>query len=165
MAKGTLTFEFDSITDLFCQMMAMLNGVGGKHPATVLAPPEQFKTVEPVEPAAVKTEPAFAPEKPAQAAPLKAEPPVEAKPEPVEAKPEQADGPEKPAQQQEVARQSEQQAETVTLETLSSVPYPELLDFCRRHPGANVNPEKNAATFFRDLVESRVKRYLESQAK
>lgn len=157
MAKGTLTFEFDSITDLFCQMMAMLNGVGGKHPATVLAPPEQFKTVEP---AAVKTEPAFAPEKPAQAAPLKAEPPVEAKPEPVEAKPEQADGPEKPAQQQET-----QAAETVTLETLSSVPYPELLDFCRRHPGANVNPEKNAATFFRDLVESRVKRYLESQAK
>lgn len=87
-----------------------------------------------------------------------AEPVVEAK-EPVEAEPE------KPAPQQATQPQTDRPVETVTLETLSGVPYPELLDFCRRHPGANVNPEKNAATFFRDLVESRVKRYLESQAK
>lgn len=54
-------------------------------------------------------------------------------------------------------------APTVTLETLSTVEYSILLAFCDAHPEVGVNTATCQAAFFRKLVEHKVKTYLETK--
>lgn len=58
-----------------------------------------------------------------------------------------------------------QGAETLTVETLPTVEYPELLAYCERHPEAGIDPTKCAAKFFRPMVEFKLKAFLETQVK
>lgn len=53
--------------------------------------------------------------------------------------------------------------EDVTLDNLTTVDYPVLLSFCDRHPEVGVVTEKCKPTFFRKLVECKVKTYLETK--
>jgi len=57
----------------------------------------------------------------------------------------------------------EQNAPTVTLENYTTVPYPALLEFCILHPEIGVDASKCGPSFFRKLVETRVKNFLESK--
>lgn len=54
-------------------------------------------------------------------------------------------------------------AADVTLDTLTTVDYSVLLAFCDQHPEVGVVTEKCKPTFFRKLVECKVKTYLETK--
>ncbi len=51
----------------------------------------------------------------------------------------------------------------LTLETLATAPYPELLAFCEHTPAVGVDVSKCQAAFFRKLVEMKIKTYLETK--
>ena len=57
----------------------------------------------------------------------------------------------------------EQNAPALTLETLATAPYPELLAFCESTPAVGVDVSKCQAAFFRKLVEMKIKTYLETK--
>ena len=52
---------------------------------------------------------------------------------------------------------------TLTLETLATTPYPDLLVFCEHNPAVGVDVSKCQASFFRKLVEMKIKTYLETK--
>ena len=57
----------------------------------------------------------------------------------------------------------EQNVPTLTLETLADAPYPELLAFCEHNPAVGVDVSKCQASFFRKLIEMKIKAYLETK--
>jgi hypothetical protein len=54
-------------------------------------------------------------------------------------------------------------APDITLENLATAPYPELLAFCECTPEVGVDVSKSQPPFFRKLVEMKIKTYLESK--
>ena len=58
---------------------------------------------------------------------------------------------------------SEQNAPALTLETLATAPYPDLLAFCEHTPAVAVDVSKCQAAFFRKLVEMKIKAFLETK--
>ena len=175
MAKGVISFEFDSLRDLEKQLRAAL-GLGGlvevplgevEHRAPCVYPELQPVPTKDLMKAAAQ---AFSspcsmvgktavplPElsEEAKAAPPAEVPPAAAQAAPLPVAPSTA-GPAVPPP-------PEQNAPTLTLETLAAAPYPELLAFCACNPEVGVNPEKCGPTFFRPLVESKIKTYLETK--
>lgn len=165
MAKGKLIIEFDDAADLRRQLQMLMYGAEwmGKAAPTPPAPlvpltPEQqdinpssprgvlgivgmdmqaerTAPAEPVPEAPKAPEPAKEPEKPA-------EKPAEASPTP-------------PAAGDQVA---------LTLETLGTAPYDDLLKFCEQNKVVGVDVEKNRQPFFRKLVEMRIRTHLETAA-
>lgn len=67
------------------------------------------------------------------------------------------------AEKVETVPASEQNVPTLTLETLATAPYPELLAFCEHNPAVGVDVSKCQASFFRKLVEMKIKAYLETK--
>ena len=57
----------------------------------------------------------------------------------------------------------EQSIPALTLETLATAPYPDLLAFCEHTPAVGVDVSKCQAAFFRKLVEMKIKTYLETK--
>ena len=57
----------------------------------------------------------------------------------------------------------EQSIPALTLETLATAPYPDLLAFCEHTPAVGVDVSKCQAAFFRKLVEMKIKTYLETE--
>ena len=57
----------------------------------------------------------------------------------------------------------EQNTPALTLETLATAPYPDLLAFCEHTPAVGVDVSKCQAAFFRKLVEMKIKTYLETK--
>lgn len=188
MAKGTLTITFDSIEDLYVQLRGMLGYMQGsvilsgavaegsilqekirtmgaviiKEPEAAAPSPEP-KTASGIEAevrkanadAAVK---ALALEK---ATVVEVVAPVVEKPAELNAAPTPA--PVEQVQTAAPATQSGPVVETVTLETVETVPYEELLAFCERNPVTGMDVTKCKPSFFRKLVEMRVKAYLETK--
>ena len=156
MAKGRITIEFDSAEDLLQQLQFLVKGVaccGGRREEKPAATPTAaekalFVPPKPVFPPPAEDAPVVtekkAEEKPAEAAPTPSVTPA-AEPTPV-AEP--------------VQTQASGQAETVTLENLATAPYEELLAFCTRHSEVGVDPKTCSASFFRKLVESKIKTFL-----
>ena len=170
MAKGTLVFEFESALDLENQMRAYLRlpllkevmlkeaekapdtargalgrpGDGMTFSASSLtAPPMAGKTASGIteEVRKLNQEAATA----AVAAATKVAEPVKEESKPVsEAAPEQS-------------------IPALTLETLATAPYPELLAFCEHNPAVGVDVSKCQAAFFRKLVEMKIKAFLETK--
>jgi hypothetical protein len=58
----------------------------------------------------------------------------------------------------------EQNTPALTLETLATAPYPDLLAFCEHTPAVGVDVSKCQAAFFRKLVEMKIKAFLETGA-
>ena len=52
---------------------------------------------------------------------------------------------------------------TLTLEMLADAPYRDLLVFCEHNPAVGVDVSKCQASFFRKLVEMKIKAYLETK--
>ena len=67
------------------------------------------------------------------------------------------------AEKVETVPASEQNVPTLTLETLATAPYPDLLAFCEHTPAVGVDVSKCQAAFFRKLVEMKIKAYLETK--
>lgn len=67
------------------------------------------------------------------------------------------------AEKVETVPASEQNVPTLTLETLATAPYPDLLAFCEHTPAVGVDVSKCQASFFRKLVEMKIKAYLETK--
>lgn len=67
------------------------------------------------------------------------------------------------AEKVETVPASEQNVPTLTLETLATAPYPDLLAFCEHTPAVGVDASKCQASFFRKLVEMKIKAYLETK--
>ena len=67
------------------------------------------------------------------------------------------------AEKVETVPASEQNVPTLTLETLATAPYPDLLAFCEHNPAVGVDVSKCQASFFRKLVEMKIKAYLETK--
>lgn len=190
MAKGTLVFEFFSALDLENQMRAYLRLPQLKEVAlgeleteiakrSVLGKPGEgmtvAKTASGIEEevrkfnaeaaaahmAAVAAE-AVAPvvDKMAKIVAAPPEPPAtQEQPAPISA-------PTTPVEQVQTAAPATQSGpvvETVTLETVETVPYEELLAFCERNPVTGMDVTKCKPSFFRKLVEMRVKAYLETK--
>lgn len=61
-----------------------------------------------------------------------------------------------------LAEGAAQDGAPLTAETASTVPYEELLAFCDRTPAIGINTEKCKAKFFRPMVEFKVLAYLET---
>ena len=57
----------------------------------------------------------------------------------------------------------EQSIPALTLETLATAPYPELLAFCEHTPAVGVDASKSQPEFFRKWVEMKIKTYLETK--
>ena len=170
MAKGTLVFEFESALDLENQMRAylrlpllrevmlkeaekapdMARGVLGRpgdgmtfSASSLTAPPMAGKTASGIteDVRKLNQEAATA----AVAAATKVAEPVKEESKPVsEAAPEQS-------------------IPALTLETLATAPYPELLAFCEHNPAVGVDVSKCQAAFFRKLVEMKIKAFLETK--
>ena len=165
MAKGTLVFEFESALDLENQMRAYLRlpllkevmlkeaekapdtargalgemGNGMTFSASSLtASPMAGKTASGI------TEEVRKLNQEAAAATKVAEPVKEESKPVLEAAP-------------------EQNVPTLTLETLADAPYPDLLAFCEHNPAVGVDVSKCQASFFRKLVEMKIKAYLETK--
>ena len=161
MAKGRITIEFDSAEDLLQQLQFLVKGVAccGGHREEKAAPskcvtPElradPTKSALPPVQEAEKATPPVATEKKTEEKPAAAAPTTPTTP---------AAGTTTPAAEP-VQTQAPGQAETVTLENLATAPYEELLAFCTRHPEVGVDPKTCSASFFRKLVESKVKTFL-----
>jgi len=180
MAKGTITFEFENIADLSRQMrLVLIDEVRGALDRTIASPMAGKSTI-PI-PASYPVEPLY---------PLPAEettgattipcptPPSESTKATMEevrqinrevaaaatavgAMFEVATAPE-PAAATSPAP-TDQNSPTLTLENLATAPYPELLAFCDAHPEVGVNTETSKASFFRKLVEHKIKTYLETK--
>lgn len=170
MAKGTLHIEFESTEDLLTQLRVLVSGVSiGAGLATPAAginaargwplsdtrgatgleatkAKEPTETVAKMEKAAVEPLAASKPPEPLRQEP---EPVVEQRPEPVEEL--AAEGDTAPA------------AGRITLENLSSVPYPELLAFCQATPAVGIDATRSANPFLRPVVEHKVKAYLSTR--
>ena len=165
MAKGSITIEFDSAEDLLQQLQFLVKGVAccGGHREEKAAPSKYASKYAPPE---LRTDPAK-PALPSAQEVEKATPPVvtekKAEEKPAEAAPTPtatpAAEPTTPAAEP-VQTQAPGQAETVTLENLATAPYEELLAFCARHPEVGVDPKTCSASFFRKLVESKIKTFL-----
>lgn len=67
------------------------------------------------------------------------------------------------AEKVETVPAPEQNVPTLTLETLATAPYPDLLAFCEHNPAVGVDVSKCQASFFRKLVEMKIKAYLETK--
>ena len=67
------------------------------------------------------------------------------------------------AEKVETVPASEQNVPTLTLETLATAPYPDLLAFCEHTPAVGVDVSKCQAVFFRKLVEMKIKAFLETK--
>jgi hypothetical protein len=67
------------------------------------------------------------------------------------------------AEKVETVPASEQNVPALTLETLATAPYPDLLAFCEHTPAVGVDVSKCQASFFRKLVEMKIKAYLETK--
>lgn len=164
MAKGTLVFEFESPLDLENQMRAylrlpllkevtlgeaeqapdMARGVLGKpgdgmtfSESSLTAPPMAGKTASGI------TEEVRKLNQEAAEALVGAVAPVVEKVETVPA--------------------PEQNVPTLTLETLATAPYRDLLVFCEHNPAVGVDVSKCQAAFFRKLVEMKIKAFLETK--
>lgn len=182
MAKGTITFEFESLPDLQRQMWAALGPMSLMADAASTLPagtvyysdgrkPTHIPTTQatPFEPTKAQVDAAgeFAKEtvdairtasgidavgcqadKEAAVATQAAEPVKE------ELK---AGAETTPAPEQNVP------VPTLTLETLADAPYPDLLAFCEHTPAVGVDVSKCQASFFRKLVEMKIKAYLETK--
>jgi len=164
MAKGTLVFEFESVLDLENQMRAYLRlpllkevAFGGAEQApdmargalgemgngmtfsasSLTASPMADKTASGI------TEEVRKLNQEAAEVLVGADAPVAEKVETVPA--------------------PEQSIPALTLETLATAPYPELLAFCEHTPAVGVDASKCQASFFRKLVEMKIKAYLETK--
>ena len=168
MAKGTLVFEFESPLDLENQMRAYLRlPLLREVMFGTLTQASNVPAIEPtkaqVEEAgkiasetaqAIRTASGIAEEvrklnqeaaAAAVAAATKVAEPVKEESKPVsEAAPEQS-------------------IPALTLETLATAPYPDLLVFCEHNPAVGVDVSKCQASFFRKLVEMKIKTYLETK--
>ena len=174
MAKGTLVFEFESALDLENQMRAylrlpqlqevtlgeaeqtanMVRGVLGKPGDGMTFSVSSEERVESAQRGAEATEVNPSPmvgkgnqetAAAAVAAATKVAEPVKEESKPVsEAAPEQS-------------------IPALTLETLATAPYPDLLAFCEHTPAVGVDVSKCQAAFFRKLVEMKIKTYLETK--
>lgn len=67
------------------------------------------------------------------------------------------------AEKVETVPASEQNVPTLTLEMLADAPYRDLLAFCEHNPAVGVDVSKCQASFFRKLVEMKIKAYLETK--
>ena len=174
MAKGTLVFEFESALDLENQMRAylrlpqlqevtlgeaeqaadMMRGVLGKPGDGMTFSVSSEERVEAAQRGAEATEVNPSPmvgkgnqetAAAAVAAATKVAEPVKEESKPVsEAAPEQS-------------------TPALTLETLATAPYSDLLAFCEHTPAVGVDVSKCQAAFFRKLVEMKIKTYLETK--
>jgi hypothetical protein len=166
MAKGTLVFEFESALDLENQMRAYLRlpllkevtlGEAEQAPDTargalgemgngmtfsassLTASPMAGKTASGI------TEEVRTLNQEAAEVLVGADAPVAEKVETV------------PASEQNVP------VPTLTLEMLADAPYRDLLAFCEHNPAVGVDVSKCQASFFRKLVEMKIKAYLETK--
>ena len=180
MAKGTITFEFESLPDLQRQMWAALGPMSLMADAARTRPagtvyysdgrePMHISTTQatPFEPTKdqVDAEGEFAKEtvdairtaSGIDAAGCQADKEATAAT--------QAAGPVKEAPEDTVGATPtpEQSIPALTLETLATAPYPELLAFCEHTPAVGVDVSKCQAAFFRKLVEMKIKTYLETK--
>lgn len=185
MAKGTFTFEFESLADLQRQMWAALGPMSLMADAAAkgLCP-------QPVQADAARTLPAGTVYYSDGREPTHI-PATQATPEAGEIAKETADAIRTASGIDAAGRQAdkeaaaatqaaepvkealkdmvgatptpEQNTPAITLETLANAPYPELLAFCERNPGVGVDVAKCQATFFRKFVEMKVKTYLETK--
>lgn len=175
MAKGEITFYFDTLADLRTQLEETL-GLGGERTSTPNATDSaQIGKPDPLYPVAEPDETEQAPEMvrgvlgklgdgmthlPAvetAAQPLAKEEPVVTQQEPAKESAPQT-------QQEQVPENSEGTKADVTLENLSGVPYEALLAFCEQNPGVGINVAKCGAAFFRPMVEHKVKSFLTTPA-
>lgn len=67
------------------------------------------------------------------------------------------------AEKVETVPASEQNVPTLTLEMLADAPYRDLLAFCEHNPAVGVDVSKCQASFFRKLVEMKIKAFLETK--
>ncbi len=169
MAKGMITIEFDSAEDLLRQLQFLVKGVGccahqqaerggvsQKLPPEVVRTPvtsEQAQTTRMVLEQVFKPGPGTGPMAEPLPTPEPEKPAEEKPPEPI------------PPPVEEKAAITEQPAgkpdcPTVTPENLSTVPYEALLAFCDANPKVGIDTSKCQATFFRQLVECKIKAFL-----
>ena len=169
MAKGTLVFEFESALDLENQMRAylrlpqlqevtlgeaeqahdMVRGVLGK-PGDGMT----FSVSSEALPRSYKPEHHPITQPTVVGGMVAPEEPVVTTAEPVK---------EELKAGAETTPASEQSIPALTLETLATAPYPDLLAFCEHTPAVGVDVSKCQATFFRKLVEMKIKTYLETK--
>lgn len=153
MAKGTLHIEFESAEDLLIQLRVLVSGVSidtaRSQPLFDTRGATGLEAPKAKEPAGSDTQP----EKKAAV-----EPSAENKPpEPQRQEPE-------PLVEQVGAGDTAPAAGGITLENLSSVPYPELLAFCQATPEVGIDATRSANPFLRPVVEHKVKAYLSTRS-
>lgn len=175
MAKGKFIIEFDNTGELRAQLEVLLKG------ATLAALNEQVVSEAARLQELRRGEPGVPPETPkAEQAPtgprgvlgnlgagmssdrsvLDEDLPKEQPTQPTK------ESPETPAEKHPAgaaATAGEQQV-ALTLETLGTAPYDDLLKFCEQNKVVGVDVEKNRQPFFRKLVEMRIRTHLETAA-
>ena len=169
MAKGTLVFEFESALDLENQMRAYLRlpllkevtfGGAEQAPDTArgalgeMGNGMTFTVSSEALPLGYKPEHHRITEPTVVGGMVAPEEPVATPAEPVK------EGLKAGA---ETTPAPEQNVPTLTLETLATAPYPELLAFCEHNPAVGVDVSKCQAAFFRKLVEMKIKAFLETK--
>lgn len=181
MAKGTITFEFESLPDLQRQMWAALGPMSLMADAAAkdLCPqPVQTNATRPFPAGTVYysdgREPTHIPT--TQATPF--EPTKAQVDEAGEIAKETADAIRTASGIDAAGRQAvkealkdmvgatptpEQNTPAITLETLANAPYPELLAFCKNNPGVGLDVSKCPHEYFRKMVEIRIKTFLETK--
>lgn len=173
MAKGTITFEFESLPDLQRQMWEALGTdaartlPGGTVYYNDGREPTHIPTTQatPSEPAKARVDEAGEIAKETADAIRTASG--------IDAVGRQADkeaavatkvaGPVKEESKPVSEAAPEQNTPAITLETLANVPYPELLAFCKSNPEVGVDVSKCQNEYFRKFVEMKVKIWLETK--
>lgn len=180
MAKGTITFEFESLPDLQRQMwaalgpMSLMEDAARTLPAGTVYYSDGRKTTHipttqatPFKPTKAQVDAAgeFAKEtvdamrtaSGIDAAGCQADKEAAVATQAAEPVKEES----KPVS--EAAPEQNVPVPTLTLETLADAPYRDLLAFCEHTPAVGVDVSKCQAAFFRKLVEMKIKTYLETK--
>ena len=180
MAKGTITFEFESLPDLQRQMWAALGPMSLMADAASTLPagtvyysdgrkPMHIPTTQatPFEPTKAQVDAAgeFAKE---TVDAIRTASGIDAAGRQADKEAAVATQAAEPVKEElkagaETTPASEQNTPALTLETLATAPYPELLAFCKHTPAVGVDVSKSQPEFFRKLVEMKIKTYLETK--
>jgi hypothetical protein len=180
MAKGTITFEFESLPDLQRQMWAALGPMSLMADAASTLPagtvyysdgrkPTHIPTTQatPFEPTKAQVDAGgeFAKETVDAIRTASGIDAVGCQADKEAAVATQAAEPVKEELKAgaETTPAPEQNTPALTLETLATAPYPDLLAFCEHTPAVGVDVSKCQAAFFRKLVEMKIKTYLETK--
>jgi hypothetical protein len=181
MAKGTITFEFESLPDLQRQMWAALGPMSLMADAASTLPagtvyysdgrkPTHIPTMQatPFEPTKAQVDAGgeFAKETVDAIRTASGIDAVGCQADKEAAVATQAAEPVKEELKAgaETTPAPEQNTPALTLETLATAPYPDLLAFCEHTPAVGVDVSKCQAAFFRKLVEMKIKAFLETGA-